>query len=283
MVYFEPYGVLFWLCLALIAGNVIVLTLLFRKKPYAVRRRAVLILCLANIVLYLVYKASLPFNAQYVALYYGEESFTYWSELPLFPCTFAIVALPFAFPREKDSPLFSKIKNALIGICVAGGTFGAVFTFFSPAGEMLEIPFFTMVCIGYYGEHILLMICAFLLLTLGIYKPHFRELPVHLLCGVALILLMHGINLALVTSGVAPKANYFFTMSDGDAELMAFFQSFFPSPLLAILTVAMMLYTAIDIVLIAVTNVARTLFGKNKELRGDSMEGRSGVRAGDSG
>lgn len=72
------------------------------------------------------------------------------------------------------------------------------------------IPLLTVDAIGFYGTHACLFVLCVSLVTLGIYRPAYRDIP-----GVSAIQLIplfaaHGINL-LLRATVSPSANYFYT------------------------------------------------------------------------
>ena len=86
--------------------------------------------------------------------------------------------------------------------------------------------------LGFYATHILIIVCGLSLVTLGFYRPHFRDIP-----GIAGTFFLLGIGALavnfLLRHTVCPLANYFFVYGgDVDISILNLFWKWLPVPFL---------------------------------------------------
>lgn len=84
--------------------------------------------------------------------------------------------------------------------------------------------------LGFYVTHILIIACGLSLVTLGFYRPDFRDIP-----GIAGTFLLLGIGALavnfLLRHTVCPLANYFFVYGgDVDISILNLFWKWLPVP-----------------------------------------------------
>ena len=86
--------------------------------------------------------------------------------------------------------------------------------------------------LGFYATHILIIVCGLSLVTLGFYRPQFRDIP-----GIAGTFFLLGIGALavnfLLRHTVCPLANYFFVYGgDVDISILNLFWKWLPVPFL---------------------------------------------------
>ena len=89
--------------------------------------------------------------------------------------------------------------------------------------------------LGFYGTHFMIIIEGLALATFGFYRPKFRDFPKTILTIVILLLVITGINLLFIKTGLYERANYFFTMEHEGISILKLFWSWIPVPVLYLL------------------------------------------------
>ena len=84
--------------------------------------------------------------------------------------------------------------------------------------------------LGYYGTHFMVIIEALALAVFGLYRPRFRDLPGTIAALVLISLAVFGFNMLLRTTGLHPKANYFFSVETEGNPILDLFYSRIPYP-----------------------------------------------------
>ena len=79
--------------------------------------------------------------------------------------------------------------------------------------------------LGYFGTHFMIIIEGLALVTFGLYRPKFRDLPRAILAAVILMVCLYVFNMILRITGVYPNANYFYSVeTEGNPLLEIFYQ-----------------------------------------------------------
>ena len=86
--------------------------------------------------------------------------------------------------------------------------------------------------LGYYGTHFMIVIEGLAIVTFGLYRPKFRDLPNTVLAILAVAFCVFLVNVLLRWSGLHPKANYFFSMETEGNALLELFHGWIPLPFL---------------------------------------------------
>lgn len=86
--------------------------------------------------------------------------------------------------------------------------------------------------LGYYGTHFMIVIEGWALVTFGLFRPRFSDLPKAVIALFFLGLTVFSINMLLRWSALHPKANYFFTVETEGNALLELFHSWLPVPFL---------------------------------------------------
>ena len=222
----RPFNGLFCLCFAAFLLLLVLASLLLRRSSERTRRAVLIAACLVTLVGYFVYKYLLSLDADYNVITANMGGFNWWGELPLQLCNINMILIPIAVLR-RSRPLmcfsfFLGPLGALMALVMPGNGFD---------GYSLLLPRM----LGYYGTHFMIVIEGLALVTFGLFRPRFRDLPRAVLAILLIALCVFGINMLLRWSGLHPKANYFFSVETEGNFLLEIFHSWIPYPFLYLL------------------------------------------------
>ena len=142
--------------------------------------------------------------------------------LPLHLCnivTFA--AIPAAFVKSE------KMAKLLKGFCFYFGVIFAYVAMVIPEPGFAGMSIFSGTMLGFYGYHIMLVILSICFVSLGEYKPEFKDIPKELFTLTCVSAVMHLINLILRAT-IYPGANFFYTFGFEGYTLAEFLQELIP-------------------------------------------------------
>ena len=215
-------GVFFALCalflLLLIVGSVIL-----RKKSDKTRRVALALTCLLTLVGFFFYKYSLSIDANYDLLTAGTGGFNWWNELPLHLCNINMILIPIAVLLN---------KKPLMSFCFFVAPLGAAMALCMPGAGFDQYSILLPRMLGYYGTHFMIVIEGLAIATLGLYRPHFRDMPRTILAIFAISLAVFGINMLMRWTGIYPRANYFYSVETDGNFILDLFYRVLPYPYL---------------------------------------------------
>ena len=222
----RPFNALFCLCFAAFLLLLVLASLLLRRSSERTRRAVLVAACLVTLAGYFVYKYLLSLDADYNVITANMGGFNWWGELPLQLCNINMILIPIAVLR-RSRPLmcfsfFLGPLGALMALVMPGNGFD---------GYSLLLPRM----LGYYGTHFMIVIEGLALVTFGLFRPRFRDLPRAVLAILLIALCVFGINMLLRWSGLHPKANYFFSVETEGNFLLEIFHSWIPYPFLYLL------------------------------------------------
>ena len=89
--------------------------------------------------------------------------------------------------------------------------------------------------LGYYGTHFMVFVEAIALVTYGLFRPRFRDLPPTLAAIFLITFAVFLIDAAMRRTGVYARANYFFAMETEGNPLLDIFRGWIPYPFLYLL------------------------------------------------
>ena len=86
--------------------------------------------------------------------------------------------------------------------------------------------------LGYYATHFMVVIEGLALVTFGMFRPKFRDLPRAILAAFLIAFAIFCFNMLLRWTGLHPKANYFFSVETEGNPLLEIFYGWIPVPFL---------------------------------------------------
>ena len=89
--------------------------------------------------------------------------------------------------------------------------------------------------LGYYGTHFMVVIEGLALVTFGMFRPKFRDLPRAILAALLIAFSIFCFNMLLRWTGLHPKANYFFSVETEGNPLLEIFYGWIPVPFLSLM------------------------------------------------
>lgn len=215
----RPCNALFFAVFAAAIAVLVIASLILRKKSEDTRRRVLIIASIVTMIGFFVYKAFLSVDAEYDTL----ATFNWWGELPLQLCNINMILIPVAVHWN---------KRPLMSFCFFVGVLGAAMAVFMPGNGFDGYSLLLPRMIGFYGTHFAVIIEGLSLVTLGLYRPRFKDLPMTMLALTVIALFACGISLALRATGLYEKANYFFSVETEGNAVLELFHKWLPAPFL---------------------------------------------------
>jgi len=221
----EPLNGPFFLLAAPILLIFLVFHIAAQKKDIVWRKRVLSILMILTSVAFIVYKIFLGMDSDYsrICAEAGIGEFNWWGELPLQLCNINMLMIPVALACG---------NRKLLGFSAYSGTLGALMALLMPSAGFEHYSLLLPRIMGFYGTHMMIFLGSVSLLTLGIYKPRYRDIPLLLVTFYAICAIIFGINMLLRVTGLHTYANYWFNVATEGNPLLELFYSFIPVPLL---------------------------------------------------
>ena len=203
-----------------------------REASDKARRVVLSCACILTLIGFFVYKYYLSIDTAYDALTAGMGGFNWWGELPLQLCNINMIMIPISVMTN---------KRPLMSFCFFVGSLGAMMALAMPTtgfdGYSLLLPRM----LGFYGTHFMIVIEAMAIVTFGLYKPRFRDVPMTIVALLCIALVIFGIDMLLRWSGLHPKANYFFAVETEGNPVLELFYRLIPYPFLYLLPCSLVL------------------------------------------
>ncbi|MBQ1631858.1 MAG: YwaF family protein [Clostridia bacterium] len=229
----RTFNPLFFATFAAFILLLVIASLLLRKRSERAKKIVLITACVLTFIGFFVYKYFLSIDTEYDKLVIETRGgFSWWAELPLQLCNINMIIIPIAV-ATKFRPLMS------FSFFLA--PLGALMALMFPAVGFTDCSIWLPRMIGFYGTHFMIIIEAIALVTFGFYRPRFQDLPKTVLTLVILMLVITGINLLLIKTGLYNRANYFFTMEHEGISILKLFWSWIPVPVLYLLPGAVIL------------------------------------------
>ena len=260
----RPLNGVFFGFLGIFVLLLVIAGLALRRAKERTRKAAVVTAGAVGLLCFFAYKYALFIDPAYDGLTAAMGGFNWWGELPLQLCNINMLLIPAAVLAD-SRPLQS------FGFFV--GPIGALMAILMPVAGFDGYSILLPRMLGYYGIHCLIVVMALSLAVLGLYRPRFRDIPGALVTLLLLGLVIHGVNLLLRTTGLHPRANYFFSMETEGNPLLELFRSWIPVPYLYLLPSCVILAVWAALV----TLVFRLVSPEGK--RSKPRKGKKGARA----
>lgn len=222
----RPFGPLFDISLAISILLLVLASVAVKRKSDRTKAMVISVLCWVTLVGFFLYKYALSIDPEYDQLTQNMGGFNWLGELPLHLCNINLLLIPIAALTGKRS---------LLSFCFFIGPLGALMALVMPGSGFDGFSIWLPRMLGYYGTHLVVMWAALALGTFGLYRPKLSDLP-HMMAAFFLIALaIHGINMILRTTGLHPRANYFYTVETEGNPLLELFHRWLPIPFLYLL------------------------------------------------
>lgn len=218
-----PFNALFCITFAACIVLLIVVSLLMRKRSEKAKRALIAIVAVLTFIGFFVYKYFISIDKEYDAITQNMGGFNWWGELPLHLCNINLILIPIAVLT---------MKKPLLSFCFFVAPIGALMALLMPANGFSGYSILLPRMIGFYGIHFIIIILALSIVTFGLYRPKFRDLPFTILTLFLVALVVFGINMLFRVTGLHPKANYFFSVETEGNFLLEIFHKWIPVPFL---------------------------------------------------
>lgn len=221
-----PFNALFCITFAGFILILIVVSLIMRKRSEKAKRALIAVTAILTFIGFFVYKYYISIDKEYDAITQNMGGFNWWGELPLHLCNINLILIPIAVIT---------MKKPLLSFCFFVAPIGALMALLMPANGFSGYSILLPRMIGFYGIHFIIIILALSIVTFGLYRPKFRDLPFTILTLLLVALAVFGINMILRATGLHPKANYFFSVETEGNFLLEIFHRWIPVPFLYLL------------------------------------------------
>lgn len=218
----RPFNAVYFCTFGFFIALLVVSSLLLKNKPEKTRRTVLAVACIITAVGFFVYKYFLSIDVEYDQVAYASMGgFNWWGELPLHMCNINMILIPIAVWRK---------NRALMSFNFFTGTLGATMALVMPSMGFAGYPLFMPRMIGFWGTHFMVLIEGIALVAYGLYRPTFKDLPKTVLTVVIVTFCVFLIDLFIRTTGLNPRANYFFAMETEGNPLLNIFHNLIPVP-----------------------------------------------------
>ena len=234
----RPFNMVFLACFAAFLLLLVIASLALRKKSERTRQIVLIAACVVTFIGFFVYKYFLSIDTDFDRITANMGGFNWWGELPLHLCNVNMILIPIAVATKNRS---------LMSFCFFVGPLGATMALVMPGNGFDGYSVLLPRMLGYYGTHFMVVIEGLAVVTFGLYRPRFRDLPKTVLAIIVIAFVIFCINMLLRTTGLHPKANYFFSVeTEGNAVLDIFYR-LIPYPFLYLLpcTLVLAVYMAV--------------------------------------
>ena len=222
----RPFNALFFIVFAAFILVLIIVSIAVRHKSESTKKKILITASLLTLVFFVVYKYWLSIDPEFNELRAYMGGFNWWGELPLQLCNINMILIPIAVLTN---------KRELLAFCFFVGPLGAMMALTMPGAEFTDASILLPRMIGYYGTHFLVVIEGLAIVTFGLYKPKFRDIPGTVLTILAIAFCVFMINMIMRWTGLYPHANYFFSVETEGNFLLEIFHSWIPYPFLFLL------------------------------------------------
>lgn len=219
----RPFNALFWAVFAAFALLLAAACLLLRGKSEKAKKAVLVVGSALTLTGFILYKYYLSLDADFRILNAEMGGFNWWGELPLHLCNINMMLIPIAVLRKSRPMMAFGFFLAPLGAMMALAMPGVGFD-----GYSLLLPRM----LGYYGTHFMIVIEGLAIVSFGLYRPSFRDLPRTLLTALLVTFGVFLINMLLRWTGLYPKANYFYSVETEGNPLLEIFHRWIPLPFL---------------------------------------------------
>ena len=236
----RPFNPLFFATFGAFILLLVVASLLLKKRSEKTRKIVLIVACLVTFVGFFIYKYFLSIDTAYdVIVKDTRGGFSWWAELPLQLCNINMILIPIGVATN---------SRGIKSFCFFLAPLGALMALIMPGQGFSGYSIFLPRMLGYYGTHFMIVIEGLALAAFGLYRPKYKDFPRTLITFVILLLVIFGINLLLIKTGLYDHANYFFAMEPEGISLLEIFWKWIPIPCLYLIPGAVILLAYMSLV-----------------------------------
>jgi uncharacterized membrane protein YwaF len=251
---FRPFNALFCAVFAAFLLLLAVASLILRGKSVRAKKTVLIAVCLVTLAGFFVYKYTLSLDAEYDRIIADMDGFNWWGELPLHLCNVNMLLIPLAVLTRRRS---------LMSFCFFVGPLCALMALVMPGPGFDGWPLWLPRMLGYYGTHFMVFIEALAIVTFGLFRPEWGDLPKTLCVMAGISFTIFLFDMLLRMTGLYPRANYFFAVETEGNVLLEIFHRLIPVPFLYLLPCMPILAAYMALVLSGFT-LGRKLCGREK-------------------
>ena len=249
----RPFNTVFLLCFAAFLLLLILSSIALRGKSERTRQAVLIGACIVTIIGFFFYKYALSLDAEFDRLTAAMGGFNWWGELPLQLCNINMILVPIAVATR---------NRGLMSFCFFVGPLGALLALVMPGNGFDGYSILLPRMLGYYGTHFMVVIECLAVVTFGFYRPQFSDLPKTIVAIFLITLAVFGFSMLLRTTGLHPKANYFFSVETEGNPLLELLYGLIPYPFLYLLP-GVLILTAYASIITAVFRLVERLRNKD--------------------
>ena len=219
----RPFNTVFCVTFAAFLLLLLIASLLLKGKSERAKKTVLVAACTVTFIGFFVYKYFLSIDGEYNILTANMGGFNWWGELPLHLCNINMILIPIAVMRK---------SRPLMCFCFFLAPLGALMALLMPGAGFTGFSLLLPRMLGYYGTHFMIVIEGLAIVSFGLYRPRFRDLPRAILTALVISFCVFLINLLMRWSGLHPKANYFYSVETEGNFLLEIFHGWIPVPYL---------------------------------------------------
>ena len=218
----RPFNPIYLCTFAFFIALLVISSILLKNRSERTRSIVLCTACIITAVGFFVYKYFLSIDVEYDQVAYAAMGgFNWWGELPLHMCNINMLIIPIAVWRK---------NRALMSFSFYTGTLGATMALLMPSMGFAGYPIFMPRMIGFWGTHFMVLIEAIAIVAYGLYRPNFKDIPKTILTVVIVTFCIFLIDVFIRTTGLNPRANYFFAMETEGNPVLEIFHRLIPIP-----------------------------------------------------
>lgn len=219
----KPFNFTFFIVTAFFVLLLVAASILMRKKSDRAKRIVISAASVLTFIGFIVYKYFLSIDTAYHAISSYNGEFNWWGELPLHLCNINMLLIPVAV-------MFN--LQMLMSFCFYAGSLGACMAILMPGNGFTGYSIFLPRMLGFFGTHYMIVILAIAIVSFGLYRPKYRDLPISCVVILGISFCVFLCNLLLRRTGLYADANYFYNISPDGNPLLELFHSLIPFPFL---------------------------------------------------
>ncbi len=217
---YRPFNKVFYVITLCYAAVYTLLSFVLVKFDISVRKTVLLVIGAVVIVYYFIYKYRLSRDKEYDEMYYSKVGgFTWWYELPLHLCNINMFLVPLGLLLN---------NRYIMGFAFFIGPVGTLMAILMPSASFNNFSILKERMRGYYITHFTILFNCLLLVTAGFYHPEYSDIFPIVIVGILLSFIIFVFNMILRKTGIASKANYFYTVDPEENKILEFFKSKIP-------------------------------------------------------